>query len=104
MPSLKSAVVAELSQIDGFESRPSEVAGGTALFYRGKEFAHFHHDAELDLRLTSKVIKSLGLTHPPRSEHHPKRSPSSQWIEVRFTTQEEATRLVQLVKAAIEQL
>ncbi len=104
MPPLKTAVLAEPSQIAGFESRPSNVAGGIALFYNGKEFAHFHHDAELDLRLTSKVIKSLGLIHPPRSEHHPKRSSSSQWIEVRFTTEDEAKQLVQLVKTAIEQL
>jgi hypothetical protein len=44
--SLKQALIAELNQISGFEARHSHVAGGTALFYRGKEFAHFHHDQD----------------------------------------------------------
>jgi hypothetical protein len=104
MTVLKQALIAELNQISGFEARPSPVAGGTALFYQGREFAHFHHDHELDLRLTRKVIKSLGLVHPPHSVQHPARSGSSQWIEVQFKTEEEVRRAVQLVKTAIEQL
>lgn len=104
MPSLKQALIAELNQISGFEARPSQVAGGTALFYQGKEFAHFHHDQELDLRLTRKVIKSLGLVHPPNSAQHPTRSALSQWIEIEFKTEEAVRRVVQLVKTAIEQL
>lgn len=73
MTTLKLALIAELTQISGFEARPSPVAGGTALFYRDKEFAHFHHDQELDLRLTRQGIKSLGLVHPPHSAQHPTR-------------------------------
>ena len=104
MPSLKQTLLAELNHISGLEARPSPVAGGTALFYQGKEFAHFHHDKELDLRLTRKVIKSMGLVHPPQSAQHPTRSASSQWIEIEFKTVEEVRRVVQLVKTAIEQL
>jgi hypothetical protein len=104
MTALKQALIAELNQISGFDARPSPVAGGTALFYRGKEFAHFHHDQELDLRLTRQLIKSLGLVHPPHSAQHPTRSAASPWIEVQFNTEEDARRAVQLVKTAIEQL
>ena len=104
IPSPKHRLLSELEGIEGFEALPSKVAGGTALFYRGKEFAHFHHDEEIDLRLTRKVIKSMGLQHPPRSSHHPTRSATSNWIEVRFSTEPEAIRVAELVKVAIEQL
>ena len=104
MPSLKQNLLALLAPIEGFSPQPSKVAGGTALFYKGKEFAHFHHDNEIDLRLTRKVIKSLGLSHPPRSKQHPTRSAGSQWIEVRFHDAEEIHRVAELVKLAIAQL
>ncbi|MGO4376652.1 luciferase family protein [Pseudoduganella sp. RAF19] len=51
------------------------VAGGSELVYGGKSFAH-HSDHELDLRLTRKLIQQQGLSHPPGSVHHPKRSPN----------------------------
>jgi hypothetical protein len=86
------------------EDKPSPVAGGTALFYRGKEFAHFHNDNELDLRLTKSVILAQGLTHPSVSIHHPTRSLSSPWIEVRFTAAQDIAHVVRLVKLAVAKL
>jgi Family of unknown function (DUF5519) len=41
-----------LEAIEGLHSLPSKEAGGTALFYKGKEFAHIHNDNEIALRLT----------------------------------------------------
>jgi Family of unknown function (DUF5519) len=104
MPSLKQQLLASLKSIEAFEAQPSKVAGGTALFFRGKEFAHFHNDHEIDLRLTRKVIKSLGLSHPTGSQLHPTRSASSQWIEIRFYNACEVQRVAELVKLAIAQL
>ncbi|MDO6386561.1 luciferase family protein [Uliginosibacterium sp. 31-12] len=104
MASLKNQLLALLASIEGFEAQPSQVAGGTALFFRGKEFAHFHNDQEIDLRLTRKIIKSLGLSHPSDSQLHPTRAASSQWIEVRFNTPAEVQRVAELVKLAIVQL
>lgn len=104
MTTLKQDLLDLLSSIDGFAAQPSRVAGGTALFYRGKEFAHFHHDNEIDLRLTRKVIRSMGLSHPPGSRLHPARSASSQWIELRFHTDAEVRHVAELVKVAIAQL
>ena len=104
MLSPKLRLLSALEGIEGFEALPSKVAGGTALFYRGKEFAHFHHDHEIDLRLTRKVIKYLELQHPPRSSQHPTRSPSSNWIEVQFNSESEALRVAELVKVAIAQM
>lgn len=101
MPSPKQHLLALLGAIEGVEARPSKVAGGTALFHRGQEFAHFHDDHEIDLRLTRPVIRSLGLSHPPRSSVHPTRSASSHWIEIRFGTEAEAERVADLVRRAI---
>ncbi len=100
-PTLKQQLLALLEPVEGFAALPSKVAGGTALFFRGKEFAHFHHDNEIDLRLTKSVIKQLGLVHPTRSSFHPTRSPSSQWIEVRFHNSEDVQHVAALVKKAI---
>ncbi len=104
MVALKAKLLERLGRIDGVEDLPSPVSGGSALFYRGKPFAHFHNDNELDLRLTRKIIKKLGLSHPPGSFHHPDRSPNSAWIEVRFNCVNDIDRVSELVRLAVEQL
>jgi hypothetical protein len=104
MSQLKEKLLVELRKIDGVQDRPSPVSGGTALFYSGKEFAHFHDDNELDLRLTKKRIQALGLTHPARSIHHPNRSPNSPWIEVRFYVEADVKSLENLVRVAVSEL
>lgn len=100
----KEQLLDQLASVEGVSAEPSPVAGGTALFFRGKEFAHFHNDNELDLRLTRKVITSLGLSHPPGSVHHPTRAASSPWIEIRFSSPGEVKRTVELVMLAVAQL
>ena len=70
-------------------------------FYLGREFAHFHNDNELDLQLTETVIQTEGLPHPSGSIHHPTRSLSSPWIEVRFTTPEDIAPVATRVKLAV---
>lgn len=104
MTSLKTRLLDELKKIEGVEDGPSPVAGGTALFYFGKEFAHFHTDNELDLRLTKSVIQAEGLSHPEGSTNHPTRSLSSPWIEVRFTSSKDIARVARLVQLAVAKL
>jgi hypothetical protein len=104
MASLKHELLEVMKTIEGLEALPSKVAGGTALFYKGKEFAHFHHDNEIDLRLTKGLIKNLGLSHPPGSPFHPTRAASSNWIELRFHTSEEVQVVAGLVRQATSQL
>ena len=70
-------------------------------FYPSKEFAHFHNDNELDLRLTKTVIQTEGLTHASGYIDHPTRSLSSSWIEVRFTIPEDIAHVAALVKLAV---
>ena len=101
---LKKDLLQLLQGIEQLQALPSKVAGGTALFCKGKEFAHFHNDNEIDLRLTKTLIKSLGLSHSPRSAFHPTRAASSNWIEVRFHTMEEVHAAAELVRQAMSRL
>jgi hypothetical protein len=99
----KELVQTLLSEVVGLEERASKVAGGSALFYKGKEIAHFHSDNEIDVRLTKKVITSEGLSHPTDSEFHADRAPSSQWFEMRYSKASDLKRVVRLFKLACEQ-
>jgi hypothetical protein len=101
MSKLKEQLLKKLEKIKGLESRPSKVAGGSALFLNNKEVAHFHHENELDFRLTKKLIKSEGLIHPNDSKFH-KRSPSSEWIELRFYSKEDVDWITGLVASFVK--
>ncbi|MCR9204881.1 MAG: DUF5519 family protein [Halobacteriovoraceae bacterium] len=103
MAKLKAELLNKLSKISGLEHRPSRVAGGTAIFFKGKEIAHFHHNNEIDVRLTKKVIKGEGLSHPDDSKFHHHRTPNSEWIELRFRRQEHLKEVVRLFQLAIKQ-
>lgn len=103
MAKLKNQLIKKLEQISGLEDRPSKVAGGSAIFYKDKEIAHFHNDNEIDIRLTKKVIRKEGLNHPGDSKIHRHRSPSSEWIEIRFHKTEDVAEVVRLFKLALEQ-
>jgi hypothetical protein len=104
MEKLREKLIKELENINGLKDKPSPVVGGSALYFNDKEFAHFHNDNELDLRLTKKVIVGEGLSHPKDSLHHPKRSAGSPWIEVRFEKVSDLKNIVKLVKLAVDQL
>jgi luciferase-like monooxygenase len=105
MSELRDELVERLARL-GVEHHPfpGRTDGFAALRYRGKEFAHFHNDRELDLRLTKQTIQREGLVHPPDSTVHPDRSSKSPWIELRFTTVADLDNVMRLVKLAIEQL
>ncbi|MCB0393491.1 MAG: DUF5519 family protein [Bdellovibrionales bacterium] len=100
--SLREELIEKLEKIPGLEDRPSKVAGGSAIFFRNKEIAHFHHDNEIDLRLSKKLIKSEKLIHPKDSKVHSGRSPTSNWIELRFKTKKDIDNIVRLFRLAIE--
>jgi hypothetical protein len=103
MSVLRKELIKKLARIPGLEDRPSKVAGGSAIFFNGKEIAHFHDDNEIDVRLTKKIIKREGLSHPTDSKIHRHRTPNSQWIEIRFKTSRDLVEVVRLFKLALEQ-
>jgi hypothetical protein len=100
---LRAELVKRLEKIPGLEDRPSKIKGGSAIFYKNKEVAHFHHDNEIDVRLTRKVIRKEGLHHPSDSKMHHQRTPASEWIEIRFTKAAHVDEVVRLFKLALEQ-
>ncbi|OZG73547.1 hypothetical protein BTA51_11115 [Hahella sp. CCB-MM4] len=103
---MKEKLLDELMQIPGLEEKhwPGRDDGFSSLLYRGKEFAHFHDDFELDLKLTKTLIAREGLSHPENSRVHPNRSKNSQWIELPIVENSDVERIVQLVKMAIQKL
>lgn len=103
MAGLKAKLVQELEKIKGLENRPSKVAGGSAIFYKNKEIAHFHNNNEIDVRLTKKVIRQMGLSQPTDSKFHHHRGPGSEWIELRFRSQNHVDKVVELFKLALKQ-
>jgi hypothetical protein len=105
MASLRIELVRRLEKL-GVEDRalPGRDDGFSSLSFGGKDFAHFHNDNELDIRLTKGIISSEGLVHPIDSRVHPNRSKSSHWIEVRFSKAADIERLVHLVRLAIEHI
>ncbi len=98
MSKLKEELIKKLERISGLQDRPSKVAGGSAIFYKDKEIAHFHSDHEIDVRLTKKVISKEGLKSPEDSKFHRNRSPSSNWIELRFHQTKDVDEVVRLFK------
>ena len=100
---LRKQLIAMLEKNPGLEDRPSKVAGGSAIFYRDKEIAHFHSDSEIDVRLTSKIIRAEGLEHPRGSKFHATRAKGSQWIELQFHKVEDLPEIARLFKLAIKQ-
>lgn len=104
--SLRKKLLNKLEKIPGLEEKvwPDRDDGFSSLLYNGKDFAHFHHDHELDVRMTTKVIRAEGLVAPTGSKNHPKRSKNSPWIELQFYHEDELDNLIRLIKLAIQQI
>jgi len=102
MSSLHDQLMRRLRKL-GVEERsvPGRDDGFSTLVHDGKEFAHFHHATELDLRLGRDAIEREGLVHPPDSTVHPKRSRNSQWIELRLASSKDIVHIVRLVAMAV---
>lgn len=73
------------------------------VFYRGKEFAHFHDQEEIDIRLTQAFIKRKQLKPLEDSIYHLKRSEKSQWMQFRFKTKAETKELLDLIQRLIKE-
>ncbi len=74
------------------------------IFFNGKDFAHFHSDHILDIRLSQKIIREEQLQRTISQTHHPNRSKNSRWIEVEFYNEDDVHKLVHLVQRACNEL
>jgi hypothetical protein len=80
---------------------PGREDGFASLLFNGKEFAHFHHWCEIDIRLGKDAIRREGLMHPADSKVHPGRSGNSPWYEMTILNAADVNEAVRLVKIAI---
>ncbi|MCB1050284.1 MAG: DUF5519 family protein [Acidobacteria bacterium] len=106
MAELKAQLREQILAIDGVEEKvwPGEAGEFRSFVVRGKDFAHFHGENELDLRLTKRWIAFHHLQHPKNSSHHPKRASGSPWIELAFNTEADLVQIMEWVKLAIRSI
>lgn len=104
MAKLKDELVRRLAEIPGVTHRPwpDRDDGFSTVHFEGKEIGHFHSFNEIDLRLGKALIESEGLVHYADSAIHPKRSPNSQFVELRFRKRIDLDRVVRLVNLLVE--
>lgn len=100
---LRERLIRRLLEL-GVEERawPGREDGFASLLFHGKDFAHFHSDCEIDIRLGKEVIKRERLSHPPDSTVHPGRAAGSPWHEMRVRDPGDIDAVVRLVKIAID--
>lgn len=99
MATLREKLTAEILKTSGVSEKIWEKRndGFSSLEINGKEFAHFHNNNEIDVRLTKLIIKQNNLDHPVNSEKHPNRSNNSPWIELKFHDQKDVEKICNLV-------
>lgn len=104
MTSLQSQAEAHTQLIRKIESI-SDVSVGLwkdtplmCVIFKGKEVAHFHGQTEIDIRLSTSIIRKQNLIPYAASTQHPDRSPKSRWLvqEIRPDTVDQLVRLVEM--------
>ena len=83
-------------QREGVVMGPSKLADATAFFHRDREFAHFHSDEEIDIRLPHDEQQEFVTLDPVRPRPH--RSP---WIAVRIVTEEDVDLALRMAERAL---
>lgn len=104
MSALKSELERRLTSLDDVTLGYWKDSALLCVHYRGKEFAHFHGEDTLDIRLTTKFIRSEGLTRAASARLHPNRSANSRWICVEFKTQDDLDVMMRLAQVACAEL
>ena len=106
MNKLREQLTKALLKIPGVTEKqwPDRDDGFSSFEYKGKDFAHFHHDKEIDVKLGKQIIREQRVPRPMHSEPHPNRAAGSPWIELRYNTSAEVDEVVRLIKLALAQL
>ena len=94
-------IVKRLLAREGVEERKSKFADRAALFSRGREFFHLDEPGLADVRIGRRTIRSRmdELRADPNVEL---RAGSSDWIQVRFASRKDATRVLDWAEVAID--
>jgi Luciferase len=90
----------------GVEERawPGRDDGFVSLLFRGKEFAHFHSDQEIDIRLGKNVIQQERLVRVSDSTVHPTRSDGFPWYALAVRSESDLDEALRLIKIALSGL
>ena len=104
MARLRQALERELSALPDIRIDRWRDTDLVCVFFKGRDFAHFHSDDVLDIRLSPKIIREEKLPRSIASTKHPNRSKNSRWIEIEFLTPDDVARLVRLVERACTEL
>lgn len=95
---LEEAVRAAAQALDDVDEAPSRFGGRGLAFRRGRrEFAHFHADPEVDLRVPREAQRAL--RGDPRAVFRPS---ASDWMAYRLETRADLEVVLRLLRAAWE--
>ena len=104
MGGLRTELETRLTEIEGIEIATWRDTQLVCVFFDGRDFAHFHGDDILDIRLSVKIIREERLSRSVSERIHPNRSQNSRWIGVEFKSASDVEKLVHLVKRACDEL
>lgn len=104
MSALKQDLIRQLADLPGIEVRLWKDTGLLCVFYKGRDFAHFHGDDVLDIRLSPKLIRQENLSRSVSTRFHPDRSPNSRWICIELANKNDVEHIIRIVHQAYEDL
>jgi hypothetical protein len=98
--SLRIRLTERILALPGVELRKSRFSGAEAFFVGRREFAHFHGEETIDIRLTRRRIRAreAELGEDPRVELRG----GSDWLEFRFNRAGDIERAAALVAEALD--
>lgn len=102
MSKLRIELESRLRQIEHVDIRPYKETDLICVYYKEKEFAHFHDHEEIDIRMLPKFVRAQKLGPPFQSDHHPNRSKNSRWRSFQFKTKQDVDHLVDMISALID--
>ncbi len=84
----------------GVQAKKSRWMSSNAYYVGSREFAHFHNDGEIDVRLTRKVQRSmLALRNDTRAKF---RERPSEWVTFSLRRTRDVDHAFEMVKLALE--
>lgn len=104
MSELRAAFEERLTKLEGVTIDVWKDTELVCLFFHGKEFAHFHGENILDIRLSQKSIRQEQLTRSVSNKIYPNRSQNSRWIGYELTHDKDIETLLRLVNLACNEL